>query len=230
MIGYDITITNATTPLPTNQDPPSSLDCITKYTANADLSLLDYERNKLNQPNCRTAPPISGDDVTGNLLHNQMILTLVAIDAHRRIGPMLSISKLLCLWHTPTSSIPPQKQFKPNRPNNEKACTNSQLPFQPLLVAFSLKLKQINSGNNFKQNINNKNKNSVQTESFSSFNTIIVNNNNPTTWTRHCSCLQHTSKSYKKLVYSPNSPGQPLTSTISSYNYRFTIPRKVVCR
>jgi hypothetical protein len=162
MIGYDITITNATTPLPTNQDPPSSLDCITKYTANADLSLLDYERNKLNQPNNpRTAPPISGDDVTGNLLHNQMILTLVAIDAHRRIGPMLSISKLLCLWHTPTSSIPPQKQFKPNRPNNEKACTNSQLPFQPLLVAFSLKLKQINSGNNFKQNINNKNKNST---------------------------------------------------------------------
>ena len=61
----------------------------------------------------------------------------------------------------------------------------------------------------------------LQTESFSSFNTIIVNNNNPTTWTRHCSCLQHPSKSYKKLVYSPNSPGQPLTSTISSYNYRF---------
>ena len=148
MIGYGITITNVTTPLPTNQDPQLSLDCITKYTANADLSLLDYERNKLNQ-------------LTGNLLHNQMILTLVAIDAHRRIGPMLSISKLLCLWHTPTSSIPPQKQFKPNRPNNEKACTNSQLPFQPLLVAFSLKLKQINSGNNFKQNINNKNKNST---------------------------------------------------------------------
>ena len=87
--------------------------------------------NSTNQTS-RTAPPISGDDVTRNLLHNQMILTLVAIDAHRRIGPMLSISKLLCLWHTPTSSIPPQKQFKPNRPNNEKACTNSQLPFQPI--------------------------------------------------------------------------------------------------
>jgi len=29
MIGYDITITNATPPLPTNHDPPSSLDCIT---------------------------------------------------------------------------------------------------------------------------------------------------------------------------------------------------------
>ena len=56
MIGYDITITNATTPLPTNQDPPSSLDCITKYTANADLSLLDYERNKLNQPNIAEQP------------------------------------------------------------------------------------------------------------------------------------------------------------------------------
>jgi hypothetical protein len=49
MIGYDITITNATPPSPSNHVPPSSIDCITNYTANADLSLQDHERNKLNR-------------------------------------------------------------------------------------------------------------------------------------------------------------------------------------
>jgi hypothetical protein len=107
-------ITSATPPLPTNQDPPSSLDCITNYTANTDLSLQDHEQNKLNQTNNRrTTPPISGDDVIGNLLHNQMILTPVAIDAHGRIGPMVRQN----LYGTPPPAIPPRKQFKPNRPN-----------------------------------------------------------------------------------------------------------------
>jgi hypothetical protein len=83
MKGYDITITNATPPPPSNQVLPSSIDCITNYTANADLSLQDHERNKLNRANNRrTTPPISGDDVIGNLLHNQMILTPLTIDAH----------------------------------------------------------------------------------------------------------------------------------------------------
>jgi hypothetical protein len=61
MIGYDIniTITNVTPPLPTNQDPSLSLDCITNYTANADLSLQDHERNKLNRPNNRRTILIS---------------------------------------------------------------------------------------------------------------------------------------------------------------------------
>ena len=69
MIGYDITITNATPP--PHQVLPSSIDCITNYTANADLSLQDHERNKLNRSNNRrTTLPISGDDVIGNLLHN----------------------------------------------------------------------------------------------------------------------------------------------------------------
>jgi hypothetical protein len=55
----------------------------------ADLSLQDHERNKLNRPNNgRTTPLISGDEVIGYLLHNQMILTPVAIDAHGRLGPM----------------------------------------------------------------------------------------------------------------------------------------------
>ena len=98
----------------TNQDPPSSLDCITNYTANADLSLQDQERNKLNgSNNHRTTPPISGDDVIGNLLHNQMILTSVATGAHGRIGPMA----LQKFYGTPPPAIPPRKQFKPNRPN-----------------------------------------------------------------------------------------------------------------
>ena len=88
MIGYDITITNATPPPSSNQVLPSSIDCITNYTANADLSLQDHERNKLNRPNNRrTTPPISGDEVIGNLLHNQMILTPVAINAMAESGP-----------------------------------------------------------------------------------------------------------------------------------------------
>jgi len=114
MIGYDITITNATPLLPTNQYPPSSLDCITNYTASADLSLQDHEQNKLNRTNNRrTTPPISGDDVIGNLLHNQMILTPVAIDAHGQIGPMVRQN----LYGIPPPAIPPRKQSKPNRPN-----------------------------------------------------------------------------------------------------------------
>ena len=115
MIDYDITITKVTTPLPTNIDPTSSLDCIKTYTANAELSLQDAERNKLNRPNNRrTIPSISGDDVIGNLLHNnQMILTPVAIDAHGRLGPMFQQT----LYGTPPPPIPQSKQFKPNRPN-----------------------------------------------------------------------------------------------------------------
>ena len=116
MIGYDIlTITNVTTPLSTNQAPPSSLDCITTYTANADLSLQDHERNKLNRPNNRrTVPPISGDEIIGNLIHSRMILTPVAIEyGLGRIGPMLRQN----LYGTPPPPIPPQKQFKSIRPN-----------------------------------------------------------------------------------------------------------------
>ena len=114
MIGYDITITNATPPPPSNQVLSSSTDCITNYTANADLSLQDHERNKLNRPNHRrTTPPISGDEVIGNLLHNQMILTPVAIDAHGRLGPLIRQN----FYGTPPPDIPPRKQFKSNRPN-----------------------------------------------------------------------------------------------------------------
>jgi len=101
-------------PTPSNHVPPSSTDCITNYTANADLSLQDHERNKLSRSNNRrTTPPISGDDVIGNLLHNQMILTPIAINAHGRLGPMIRQN----LYGTPPPAIPTRKQFKPNRPN-----------------------------------------------------------------------------------------------------------------
>jgi hypothetical protein len=114
MVGYDIKITNATPPPPSNHIPPSSIDCITNYTANADLSLQDHEQNKLNRSNNRRlTPPISGDDVIGNLLHNQMILTPIAIDAHGRVGPMTRQN----FYGTPPPAIPTCKQFKPNRPN-----------------------------------------------------------------------------------------------------------------
>ena len=103
-------------PPPTsNQAPPSSSDCITNYTANLDLSLQDHERNKLNRSNSRrTTPPISGDDVIGNLLHNQSNGSHpIAIDAHGRVGPMTRQN----FYGTPPPTIPPRKQFKPNRPN-----------------------------------------------------------------------------------------------------------------
>jgi hypothetical protein len=129
MIGYGITITNVTTPLPTNQDPQLSLDCITNYTAKADLSLQDHEQNKLNQPNnFRTLPPISGDDIIGNLLHNQMILTPVAIVSCSMYDSYVDLTMLEIsfgarpnirqhLYGTPPPPIPSRKQFKANRPN-----------------------------------------------------------------------------------------------------------------
>ena len=52
-IGFDITIANATKPLPSNQNlsNSNSEDCITMLTANADIFLQDFERKKLNRPN-----------------------------------------------------------------------------------------------------------------------------------------------------------------------------------
>ena len=156
MIGDDITITNDTPPPPSNQVPPSSLDCITNYTANADLSLQlqDHEWNKLNRSNNRrTTPPISGDDVIGNLLHNQMILTSVAIDAHGQIGPMVRQN----FYGTPPPARPPRKQFKPNRPN-AKAMYDCATTL-PAPIGIFIKADQ--RWNNFKQTILNINKNSM---------------------------------------------------------------------
>ena len=125
---------------------PSSIDCITNYTANADLSLQDHEWNKLNRPNNRiTTHPISGDEVIGNLLHNQMILTPVAINAHGRFGPMTRQN----LYGTPPPDIPPRKQFKPNRPN-AKAMYNRTTTYPApigIFIEADQRWKQLQSDN-----------------------------------------------------------------------------------
>ena len=56
-IGFDITIANATKPLPSNQNLSNSEDCITTLTANADIFLQDFERKKLNRTNNMRADP-----------------------------------------------------------------------------------------------------------------------------------------------------------------------------
>ena len=138
-----------------NHVPPSSTDCITNYTANADLSLQDHERNKLNRSyNRRTTPPISGDEVIlGNLLHNQMILTPIAIDAHGRVGPMTR-QNFYGTHHPPYPHVNNSSPIDPM----QKLCMIEQPPFQPLSTYSS---KQINDGNNFKQTILNTIKNST---------------------------------------------------------------------
>ena len=125
-------------------DPPSSLDCITNYNANADLSLLDHEWNKLNQPNNpRTTPPVSGDDIIGNLLH---IHNPQPNDPH----PCCHRRPWKNWTHAMSKPFPPPNIHVNNSSpmQMQKPCTNGQPPFQPPL-AFSL--KQINNGNNFKQ-------------------------------------------------------------------------------
>ena len=139
-------------------DPPSSLDCITNYNANADLSLLDHERNKLNQPNNpRTTPPVSGDDIIGNLLH---IHNPQPNDPH----PCCHRRPWKNWTHAMSKPFPPPihpcKQFKPNtRPDaNAKAmyerATTLSAPIG-IFIEADQRWKQL------KQNINNVNQNST---------------------------------------------------------------------
>jgi hypothetical protein len=73
---------------------------ITTYNANADLFLQDHERNKFNrQNNRRTFPPISGDEIIGDLIHNQMLLT----QSPRWPWKILTNAMSKPLWYTPTS-------------------------------------------------------------------------------------------------------------------------------
>ena len=74
-IGFNITIANATKPLPSTQNLSSSEDCITTLTANADIFLQDFERKKLIRTNntnrtnnTRADPPVPGKAVIGDLL------------------------------------------------------------------------------------------------------------------------------------------------------------------
>ena len=113
-IGFNITIANATKPLPSNQNLSNSEDCITTLTANADTFLQDFERKKLNRTNnMRADPPVLGDAVIGDLLRTNRLLIPIAVDTNGRLGPMTQYT----LYGTIPPPIPPRKQFKSNRPN-----------------------------------------------------------------------------------------------------------------
>jgi hypothetical protein len=87
-------------------------------------------------------------------MHNQMILTPVAVDGHGRIGPMLRQN----LCGTPPPPIPPQKQFKSNIPN-AKAMYNRETTL-PAPIGIFIEADQYN-GNNSNLKTNSKNKNSM---------------------------------------------------------------------
>jgi len=110
-IGFDITIANATPPLPSNQNLSLSEDCITTLTANADVFLQDFERKKLSRTNnTRANPPVPGEAVIGDLLRSNRLLIPIAIDANGHLGPMFKYT----LYGTIPPPIPPRKQFKVN--------------------------------------------------------------------------------------------------------------------
>jgi hypothetical protein len=84
-IGFDITIANATKPLPSTQNLAISEDCITTLSANADIFLRDLERKKLNiSNNTRPDPPVLGEAVIGDLLGSKRLLIPIAIEDARR--------------------------------------------------------------------------------------------------------------------------------------------------
>ena len=88
-IGFDVTITKVPNPPSTNT--PTSYNCISTLTANADANLQDYERSKLNrQTNHKASPSIPGEAVIGNLLNNKAVLIPIAIDGFGRLGPMFN--------------------------------------------------------------------------------------------------------------------------------------------
>jgi hypothetical protein len=88
-IGADITITNSNVMSPTL----NSLDDVSSVTAFADAHLQRFEKRKLNRINKKDAndnnTTISGDQVIGDLLHQNMILLPFAIDPFGRWGPIL---------------------------------------------------------------------------------------------------------------------------------------------
>jgi len=105
-IGFDITIANATKPLPSNQNLSNSEDYITTLTANADIFLQDFERKQLNRTNnTRADPPVSGKAVIGDLLRSNRLLIPIAMDANGRLGPMFQYT----LYGTIPPPIPPRK-------------------------------------------------------------------------------------------------------------------------
>jgi len=106
-------------------------------------------------------------------------------------------------------TFPTSHQFKPNRPNaNAKAMYEWATTLPAPIGIF---IEADNDGNNSKPNINIINKNQNSTDSV---------NNNPTTLSRHFSCLQHPHSQFlQKLVYSP-----------SFDHYNFLLPLNQIIR
>jgi len=133
-IGFNITIANATKPLPSNQNLSNTEDCITTLTANADIFLQDFERKKLNRTNnTRAEPPVPvpGEAVIGDLLHsNSRLLIPNAMDANGngRLGPMIQ--------YTLYGTMPPPTHIVNNLRVTDlmpKQCMNEQhLPQHPV--------------------------------------------------------------------------------------------------
>jgi hypothetical protein len=152
--------------------------------------------NKLNRSNNRQiTPPISGNDVISNLLHNQMILTPIAIDAHCTLTSRTHDPSIF-LRHTSARYLH-VKNLSPTD-QMQKLCMIEQPPYQPLL-AYSYSLRLINDGNNFKQTIPNIIKNSTDLA-------ITLQHlpyYNPTTRFRNYSRIQypHHLNSFKKLFH-----------------------------
>jgi len=106
--------------------------------------------------------------VIGNLLHNQMILTPVAINAHGRIGPMARQNLYV-----------PRKQFKPNRPNAKAIYDRATTLPAPIRIFFEAdqRLKQLQADH------------PQHNQKFYGLSHYAPNN--PTTWFRNCSRLQY---------------------------------------
>jgi hypothetical protein len=133
------------------------------------------------------------------------ILTPIAIDGHGRIGPMLRQN----LYGTSPPPIPPQIQFKPNRPNAKAMYKWATTLPAPIGIFIEAEMETTpGRTSTTKTKI-------LRTQSFSSH---TINSNNPTTRSRHCSCLENPHYQFlqKAFFYSPNSPAF-LTITISSY-------------
>ena len=120
--------------------------------------------------------------IIGNLLHNQMILTPVAINAHGRIGPMFWQH----LYGTPPPDIPPRKQFKPNRPDAKAMYDRATTLPAPIGIFIEAdqrwKLLQSDSPQSTPQS------KILRTQPLCPNN---FHNHNPTTRIRYYSCLQH---------------------------------------
>jgi hypothetical protein len=88
-IGADITIANSNAIVPSL----NSLDDVSSVAAFADAHLQRFEKRKFNRINKKDAndnnTTISGDQVIGDLLHQNLILLPFAIDPFGRWGPIL---------------------------------------------------------------------------------------------------------------------------------------------